>query len=224
MRIGQPSMNLLSFGIFVFDADLDGHLDLLTANGHINPQIDLVDGSITFRQPPRLYRNLGDGTFTVAEFGSDVSQSRMLGRGAAYGDVDRDGDLDVLLVENGGPAHLWRNNLREGADINDRNGFLRVRLDGRRSNRPGIGARIEAVAGSRRMVQFVRTGSSYLSSSETTATFGLGSTGLVDSLIVYWPSGDVSTHTQIAANQEIMVTEGGDILANWTAADHRIER
>ncbi|HUF08819.1 MAG TPA: CRTAC1 family protein, partial [Rhodothermales bacterium] len=205
----------------VFDADLDGHLDLLTANGHINPRIDLVDGAVTFRQPPQLYRNLGDGTFSVAELGDEVSGVRMVGRGAAYGDFDRDGDLDVLLVENGGPAHLWRNDLREGADLNDRNGFLRVRLDGRLSNRPGIGARIEAVAGSRRIVRFVRTGSSYLSSSETTVTFGLGTTALVDSLIVYWPSGEVGTYTHILANQEIMVAEGGGFVA--TKMDHRAE-
>ena len=206
-RLGQASMNYLTFGLFVFDADLDGHLDLLTANGHINPNVHLVDGTISYRQPVRLYQNLGDGTFEPA-LDDDVFDSTMVARGAAYGDYDRDGDLDVLLVENGGPAHLWRNDAAGSR-------YLRVALSGRRSNRAGIGARIVAVAAGRRLTQFVRAGKSYLSSSEPTVTFGLGTAATVDSLYVYWPSGVRDTLADLDANQQILVTEEGGYDRLW---------
>ena len=206
-RIGQASMNLLSFGLIVFDYDLDGHLDLLTANGHINPEVEQVDGTVTYRQPVRLYRNLGDGTFEIvdATMNGDVLAERMVARGVAYGDYDRDGDPDVLLIENGGSAHLWRNNA-------DENGFLRVRLEGLESNRSGIAARVIIVVDSRRMTQSVKTGSSYLSSSESTLTFGLGRSDVVDSLIVLWPSGHVDTHVELSGNQEIRVKESAGVV------------
>ncbi len=207
-RIGQASVNYLSFGLFVFDADLDGHLDLLTANGHISPEIEQVEDAITYRQPVRLYRNLGDGTFEAVEgaFKDKSGVAEIVGRGAAFADYDRDGDLDVLVVENGGPAHLWRN------DVSGRN-YLRVRLEGRSSNRDGIGARIEAVTGPHRMVRYVKTGTSYLSSSERVVTFGLGDLPGIDTLIVRWPSGTVDMSTSVAANQELVVTEGGHLSA-----------
>lgn len=203
-QIALPSMNFLSFGVLVFDVDLDGHADVLTANGHINPEIDQVDVAVTYREPVRIYKNRGDGTFDVSSEG-DVFDVRMVARGAAYGDYDGDGDLDVLLVENGGPVHLWRN------DVSGRS-YLRVHLEGTSSNRGGIGARAEAVVGSHRMIQTVRTGSSYLSSSERALTFGLGSHTAVDSLFIHWPSGTVDTLRGIEANQEIKVVEGSGIV------------
>lgn len=211
-RIGQASMNLLSFGVVVFDVDLDGHLDLITANGHINPEVEEVDGTVAYRQPVRVYKNQGDGSFAVVApaGGGDVLDKRMVARGVAYGDIDRDGDVDVLLIENGGPAHLWRNDAASSG-----NGFLRVQLEGRASNRRGIGARVEAVVGSRRMTQFVRTGSSYLSSSETTLTFGLGKHSMVDSLIVHWPSGRVDAHVDVPGHQEICVSEDQGYTSVW---------
>lgn len=201
-NIGQSSANLLSFGVVVFDADLDGHSDVFTANGHINPEIEEVDGTIPYRQPPRVYRNRGDGTYEVVD-GADsgtVPDTPMVARGLAYGDYDRDGDVDLLIVENGGPVHLWRN------DVKDRS-FVRIRLDGRRSNRSGIGARVDLAADSARASQYVRAGSSYLSASESVLTFGLGEASSVDTLVVKWPSGHVDTLEHVPANSEIVVTE-----------------
>ncbi len=127
----------------------------------------------------------------------------MVARGAAYADYDRDGDLDVLVTENGGPAHLWRNDLEAAS-------FLRVRLEGRQSNRDGLGARIVAVVGQRRLERRVRTGSSYLSQSETIVTFGLGRAARVDSLLVYWPAGRVDRFVDLEGHQEIRVVEGAE--------------
>ncbi len=207
--IGQASVNFLSFGLFVFDADLDGHLDLLTANGHISPEIEEVEESITYRQPVRIYRNAGDGTFQALD--GAFEGEGIVGRGAAYGDYDGDGDLDVLIVENGGPAHLYRNDLTG-------HGHLRVHLEGRASNRDGVGARVEAVIGPHRMIRTVTTGTSYLASSEMTVTFGLGDAAVVDSLIVTWPSGGTDIHTDLPGNREFIAVEGEDLVTWRTEA------
>ena len=204
-QIGSPSLNLLTFGLFLFDADLDGHLDLFTANGHINPEIEQVQEGVPFRQPARLFRNRGDATFeTVLPIEEDdVWNLAMVARGAAYADYDRDGDLDLLIMENGGPAYLWRNDL-EARPV------LRVQLEGRASNRNGIGAWVVADVDGRRLERYVRSGASYLSHSETTVTLGLGAAAHVDSLWVYWPSGTVDAFADVRANQAVRVVEGTD--------------
>src|SRR5262245_4807526 len=125
----------------------------------------------------------------------------MVARGSAYGDFDRDGDPDILITENAGPAHLWRNDFKHP-------NFLRVHLEGRRSNRDAVGARIVAAVGRQRMERRVRTGSSYLSHAEKTVTFGLGQAARVDSLVVFWPSEGVDRFSGVEANQEILIVEG----------------
>ena len=167
--------------------------------------------------PSRFYHNDGDGTFTEWEppAQSPLADS-LVARGAAYGDDDRDGDVDVLLTENGGGAHLLRNDLRraggQGAALpaGDRAGagYLRIKLRGRASNRDGIGAEVVAVADGKRMYRRVKTGSSSLSQSELAVSFGLGNARRVDSLRVAWPSGQTSRFTDGAAGQEVQVTEG----------------
>ncbi|GIV60896.1 MAG: RNA-binding protein [Rhodothermaceae bacterium] len=208
-RIGTSSLNLLTFALFLFDADLDGHLDLFTVNGHINPEIERVQDGTTFRQPARLFLNRGNGTFEAVRprDDDDVWSLALVGRGAAYADYDRDGDLDLLVTENGGPVHLWRNAAgtgREGAPKS----WLRLRLEGRESNRDGLGARVVARVENRKLEHYVRSGAGYLSQVETTVTFGLGSAPAVDSLWIYWPSGVVDVLAGPAANQEIRVVEG----------------
>ena len=125
----------------------------------------------------------------------------LVARGAAYADYDQDGDVDVLLTENGGKVHLWENKTSGG-------NFLRVRLNGKRSNKDGLGARIEAVVGDVTMQRRVRTGSTYMSQSELTASFGLGEVTKVDRLSVYWPAGGIDVFTDLDVNQEILVEEG----------------
>ena len=205
-KVGRPSLTTLTFGLFLFDVDLDGDLDLFAANGHVFDHVDRTQDGVTYRQPAQLFVSLRDGTFreVEAEPASALSQP-MVARGAAYGDYDRDGDLDVLITENGGPAHLWRNDSERGR-------YLRVSLEGRQSNRSALGSRIVAYANGQAQERRIRAGSSYLSQSEKTATFGFGDTAQVDSLVVYWPSGITQRFGTIATDQHVHIIEGRDAL------------
>ncbi len=201
-KIGRPSIPTLTFGVFLMDVDFDGDLDFFAANGHVYPvRTRFMDG-ITYRQPPQLFLSNNDGTFEeVGRTVGGVFAQPMVARGAAYGDFDRDGDPDILITENAGPAHLWRNDFKNPH-------ALRVHLKGRQSNRDGVGSRIVAVVGGRRMERRVRTGSSYLSNSEKTVTFGLGKATRMDSLLIYWPSGHTDRIAGIESDQEIQIVEG----------------
>jgi len=201
-KVARPALPYVNMGLFLFDPDLDQDLDLFICNGHIHKEIDRVQEGITYLEPSQLFLNRGDGTFEdVSSRIGGVMTERLAGRGAAYADYDQDGDQDILVTEAGGPAHLWRNDL-SGHHV------LRVRLEGRRSNRDGIGARLRAVVGDTRIRRWVRTGGSYLSESEYLATFGLGSATCVDSLVIDWPSGLRDTLTGIPADQQIRIAEG----------------
>ncbi|GIV59540.1 MAG: RNA-binding protein [Rhodothermaceae bacterium] len=192
-RIGYPSLLTLTFGLFLADLDLDADLDLLLANGHVYPDRLAGQDKITFRQRPQVFLNRGDGVFDefVAEAGPLTRP--LVARGAAYADIDRDGDLDVLLTENDGPAHLWRNDLPGGH-------VLRVHVEGRQSNRSGLGTRLRVRAGGQWQERRLQGGSSYLSQSERVATFGLA--GAVEALWVRWPSG---------LEEEVSGVEGYDV-------------
>ncbi len=201
--IGRDSLLSLTFGAFFFDYDLDGHPDIFCANGHLDEEIEVVQPAVRFAQPPQLFRNDGTGGFELAngDVGADFGEP-LVARGAAYADYDGDGDLDILVTTNDGPAKLLRN------DGGNANGYLRVRLQGRESNRDGLGAQVALVSASGRQVQLVRGGSSYCSQSETVATFGLGGDGAVASLEVRWPSGAVDTFEELTPNREFVVVEG----------------
>ena len=200
-RIGQPSLRTLTFGLFLFDVDLDADLDLLIANGHVQTHIAHIVDGVTFRQRPQLFQNNGDGQFEEASANGPLGDA-LVARGAAYCDYDRDGDLDVLIMENNGPIHLWRNETRE---MN----WLRVTLEGRQSNRSAYGAQVEVWSQGHRQVRRVRSGSSYLSHSDPAAVFGLK--GNIDSLKITWPGGMVEKHGLIVMNQAIHVVEGKGI-------------
>lgn len=204
--IGQPSFQPLTFGLFFFDADLDGHLDLMLANGHIIEHIQTIHPSLSYRQNAQLFHGQDDGTFVPAEsFSGDAFQQKVVARGAAHADIDGDGDLDILLTENGGPAHLWRNERNPAAQ--DSVHYLRVHLEGAPPNRDALGARIVAVTAGVTRERWIRTGSSYLSQSEKTATFGLGGAARIDTLRIYWPSGAMETHRNVAADQTLHLVE-----------------
>jgi enediyne biosynthesis protein E4 len=205
--IGQASLLNLTFATFFFDADLDGRLDIFAANGHVADDIGTVQRKVSYAQPPHLFRNLGSRKFEVLSgaVGAAFSQP-VVGRGAAYGDYDRDGDLDLLLTANNGPARLLRNDL-EGAPR-----VLRVTTVGTTSNRDGIGAKVRlALDNGARPWAIVKTGSSYLSQSETAVTFGLGAASHVSALEIVWPSGRVESHTTISPGEWITVQEGRGI-------------
>jgi hypothetical protein len=182
--IGAPSRRVLSFGLFFFDADLDGRLDLLQANGHIEEEIPKVDPSQAYRQPGQLFWNAGDAGFELlpdADVG-DLARP-IVGRGASYADLDADGDLDVVLTQIAGPALVLRNDQATGHH------WLRVRLAQPGANRDAIGAWVDLRAGGLTQRREVMPTRSYLSQVEPTVSFGLGKGEQVDALEVTWPDG-----------------------------------
>ena len=203
-KIGLPSYLTLTFGLFLADFDSDGDLDLFTANGHVYPGRLEGQDKITYRQAPQVYLNDGSGRFDELKDGQDLFQKKIVARGAAYGDYDRDGDVDILMTENDGPAHLWRNDTKLGNS-------LRVRLIGTETNLDAIGSEVHVQTGQLIQYRRVRSGSSYLSSSEFTLTFGLGQNEAADLVKIKWPSGKVDEFTQVTAGQEIIVREGSGV-------------
>ncbi|MEJ2146334.1 MAG: CRTAC1 family protein [Acidobacteriota bacterium] len=182
--IGLPTLMTLAFGTLVEDFDNDGWLDVLLANGHIEPEISETRRSQSYRQPPQFFRNLGKGHFELLDSSAiDPPNLLLVGRGFASGDFDRDGDLDFVITQNGDRAVLIRN------DSTDDNDWLQIRLEGERSNRMGLGARIQVVAGGKTLTRYLESGRSYLSSCEPVVTVGLGQIRKVDRVIIDWPSG-----------------------------------
>jgi len=182
--VGYPTKQMLGFGCLFADMDLDGTLDLVVANGHIDDTVRNIRGNVGYAQPPQLFLNRGKGTFRDAthETGPDYGQPKV-GRGLACGDFDRDGDLDLLLTTNNGPAYLFRNDQTTG------NHSIRFHLRGTQSNRDAIGAVVRIEYAGLTQTRTVKSGSSYLSQSELPVTFGLGKHDLLDRVTIQWPSG-----------------------------------
>jgi hypothetical protein len=206
--VGRASLLTLTFGVFFFDYDLDGQLDIFAANGHIEEEIGRVQPKIQYREPPLLFHNLGGGRFEPVQgsMGADFNRP-IVARGAAYADFDHDGDLDLLITTNHGPAYLFRN------DGGNRNHWLRVRTVGTKSNRDGIGAVVRVASAGGAQWSTVRSGSSYCSQSELTQTFGLGRDAEATALEIDWPSGQKQQLGRVAANQTVTVEEGRGIVA-----------
>jgi len=201
--VGAPSRNTLGFGCVFADLDLDGQLDLVIANGHIDETVRNIRGNVGYAQPPHLFHNRGDGTFRdrAGEAGAAFAEPRV-GRGLACGDFDNDGDVDLLMTSNNGAARLFRNDQLSG------NRSLRIRLVGTKSNRDGIGALVRIFHGGTSQSRLVKSGSSYLSQSELPVTFGLGRRDRVDRVVVEWPSGRTEEFANVAAGQAYDCTEG----------------
>jgi enediyne biosynthesis protein E4 len=206
-EVGRASLLTLGFGCFFFDYDNDGWPDIFVADGHIEDEIERVQKRVSYAEPPHLFRNLGHGKFeeVTAKMGAGFAAPKVA-RGAAYADIDNDGTLDILVVTNGGPAHLY---LNEGGT----NQSLRIKLVGTKSNRDGIGAIVRIAAGGEKQWQMLRSGSSYLSSSELVLTFGLGSKTNIDSMEIQWPSGQVDKLSNVSAGQTVTIAEGKGITA-----------
>jgi hypothetical protein len=204
--VGRSSLLTLAFGVFFFDYNLDGYPDIFAANGHIEEEIGRVQPKVQYRQAPLLFRNLGHGKFENVTAGMGAGFNRpIVARGAAYADYDHDGDLDVVISTNDGPAYLYRN------DGGNHNHWISIRTIGQKANRDGIGAVVRVESKSGKQWSTVHSGSSYCSQSDLALTFGLGSDTVVTSLEIEWPSGTRQRLTNIPANQSIRVDEIGGI-------------
>jgi enediyne biosynthesis protein E4 len=201
--VGGPSRDPLKFGVFFFDYDLDGRLDLLTVNGHLEEEIAKIQHGQKYRQSAQLFWNAGDAGFVVVgadAAGKDLFQA-IVGRGSAFADIDGDGDLDVVLTQLGGAPILLRNDQQLG------HGWVRVRLVGKAGNPEALGASVRLKAGGRNQWRTQTTTRSYLSSSEAVLTFGLGSAREVEELEVVWPDGSRQTVTGATPGKVITVKQ-----------------
>lgn len=203
--VGPASRNSLGFGCVFLDADLDGWLDLAVVNGHIDDTVRNIRHDVAYAESPQLFLNEGNRRFR--NVANDVGQgfaAPRVGRGLAYADFDRDGDLDLLITTNNGPAYLFRNDQLAG------NRSVRFHLVGTKSNRDAIGARVRIFHDGSAQTRMVKSGSSYLSQSELPVTFGVGKRDRIDRVVIEWPSGQTEEHKNIATGHayKCVETEG----------------
>jgi hypothetical protein len=205
-HLGQPSLPFLGWGTTFFDMDNDGWLDLFVVCGHVYPQMDNANGSAAYAQPMLLHRNLRNGTFeevsNVAGLADMPLKSR---RGAAFGDIANNGNIDIVVLNVGEPPSLLLNTNKIAHHR------VLFRLVGTKSNRAAIGARVTIHAGGMTQFDEVRGGGSYLSQNDLRLHFGLGSTNKIDLVEVRWPSGKTESFKDVAADKIYAITEGQGI-------------
>jgi enediyne biosynthesis protein E4 len=172
-------------------------------NGHVYPEIDRLKRDIGYRQPKMLYQNLGNGRFReISNLAGDAITGKLAARGAAFGDFDNDGDLDVVVNAINDVPQLLRCDSRAG------NNWIKLKLIGQRSNRSAIGARAVCITAGRRQVEEVRSGGSYFSQSDLRVHFGIAKAKQVDELEILWPSGQVDRFKGLPANRILTIREG----------------
>jgi hypothetical protein len=203
--VGLPSKTTLGFGCMFLDVNLDGMLDLIAANGHIDDTVRNIRGNVGYAQAPQLFLNAGKRTFrdVSSEVGEAFGQPKV-GRGLACGDFDRDGDLDILMTTNNGPAYLYRNDQLAG------NRSIRFHLVGKQSNRDAIGATVRIYYEGTMQSRLVKSGSSYLSQSELPVTFGVGKRDEIERVVIQWPGGRTEEYKKLKAGKmyECVESEG----------------
>jgi hypothetical protein len=208
--VGGASRRTLGFGCGFADLNLDGTLDLIAVNGHIDDTVRNIRRDIAYAQAPHLFLNSGGGQFrNVAESIGGGFAMPKVGRGLAYGDFDRDGDSDVLMTTNNGAAYLFRNDQSAG------NRSIRFKLVGTKSNRDAIGATVRIYHAGGQQMRMIRSGSSYLSQSELAATFGVGRRDKIDRMTISWPSGRNDEFKNLQAGKSYKCVEGSGISEGW---------
>ncbi len=201
-RLSAPTRGMLGFGAGFFDFDNDGRLDLFVTNGHIN---DVRVIRIPYQMSPQIFRNRGTGRFSdVSSTAGPYFRDAWLGRSAAFGDLDNDGDIDAVVTHLGRPPALLRN------DTVPRGHFLSLRLIGSRTSRSPIGARVNARVGDHTLTRTVAAGTSYLAANDLRILLGLGDAAWVDRLQVRWPSGTSQSWDDLEADRHLTIVEGGE--------------
>ncbi len=200
--LAQPSLSFLGFGTFFFDADNDGDLDLFVANGHVRDRVRLIEPDLRYAQSNQLFENTSAGTYIDASaFSGPIFQDAYVSRGAAFADIDNDGDLDILVTNCNGPARLYCNQLASRAH------WLSLRLIGTRTNRDAIGARVRLTCGTRTQVREVHTSGTYLSANGVRLHFGLGDCTEVDGLEIRWPDGSRQEMQRVPVDRFLVVEQ-----------------
>ncbi len=205
-KTAQPAYPYVKWGTGFVDFDNDGWLDLFVANGHVYPQVDAIPGGLKYREPMQLFRNLRDGTFEDISAASGLAQIALAcRRGAAFGDINNDGNMDIALLNVGEPPTLLLNRLQ------NENHRVLFKLIGTKSNRAAIGARVTILASGVRQFSEVRAGGSYLSQNDLRQHFGLGPATKIDSVEIRWPNGKVEMLQNLAADAIYTIVEGQGI-------------
>jgi hypothetical protein len=213
--IGFPTLPFVGFGVAFLDFDNDTQLDIATVNGHVLDNASQYRAGSTYQQRKLLFRNTSLRRFTeIGRTTGAAFAAERVGRGLATGDIDNDGDLDLLVTNNGQAAELLRN---DGGSGN----ALLVRLRGSRGNSMGVGARIRVTTAARTQLRDVKAGSSYLSQNDLRAHFGLGSATTVDRIEVQWPTGESDTIKSVAANQIVTIQQGAGLVERTPFAAKR---
>ena len=205
--IAEVTHGYLGWGIKFFDYDNDGYQDIFVANGHLMDNITVLEKHVTYPQRNLLFRNLGDGRFTNVISETDGLAQEKVSRGAAIGDYDNDGDLDILVTNCNQRPDLLQN------AIGNRNNWIQIQIVGQKSNRSGIGAKIKVVTGTHIQYWEVQSGGSYLSFHDLRAHFGVGKVEQIDLLEIRWQSGHIDRGIHLPVNRKFLAVEGNRIVS-----------